>query len=130
MVDIKSRKYRTEGRRLEWQALKRRSTVHGTHRTGWSTSKARIVELKVVARSCRLEWLTQEQRSTVLSTPDYDAVLKETGREMLAHDTPGGKPLALNIQSLILFSSRQTLRRVLAGTLVREHDTQKLRLRL
>ena len=57
------------------------------------------------------------------------------GQERFAHTTAGRKPLVtqfgvvVNIPTSIVFLPRQALRRVVAGALVSEHGTQKLRLR-
>ena len=97
MVNVKKRKCRIEGcGKLPFSELrvrKRWNTVQGIPWTGWCKSKTESAEPKGATKSRCWELPTQERQSTVHSTPDHNAVSKDSGRERLAHTTPGRKPL-------------------------------------
>ena len=119
----------------ELRVRKRWNTVQGIPWTGWCKSKTESAEPNGATKSRRWELSTQERQSTVHTTPDHNAVSKDSGRERLAHTTPGRKPLLTYfrvspyIQAFASLPPRQVSYRVLAGTLVSEDDTGKLHLR-
>ena len=96
MVNVNSRKCRTES-----CDNKPSFGVTGTKTVEYRAQHAQggMVDVKrryMRTRGCSnkpysLKWPTQERWSTVHSTPDYNAMPKETGIERLAHTTPGRK---------------------------------------
>ena len=103
MVDICSRKSRTEGcgkvpsfgvagtKTAEYCARHAPDGMVNVCSRKSRTSAAESSEPEAAARYRRSEWQLQKRRNTVLSTPEQNAASKDTGRERLAHTTPGRK---------------------------------------
>ena len=107
MVDICSRKCRTEGcgkipsfgvagtKTAAYCARHAPDEMVNVCSRKSRTSAAESSEPEAAARNRRWEWQLQKRRSTALSTPEYNAASKGTGRGRLAHTTPGRKPLVM-----------------------------------